>query len=221
MNTLKLTILNLKKHIIMAKNNSTKEKTFFFVMSTTKWIFTVPHGNCKDVDERMLPHPCDYIANKAALLLERNLQKVATTNLFLAPSIRYEGDLNRIQTKDNPWHQLWINAATTKEKACVLDIHSYPDREDFKTSRSISLVVLESNRQHWPELLCRKMPKKCVFREGSQENYITVTCVKTLHCPATILEFYEKTTESQLQDLINELTDNLIALSIEGQIKTK
>ena len=89
-------------------------------------LITVPHAACPASRE---DHFCDYGAVRAALRLERHLQKCAKLHVHFGNVDRRICDLNRRQCYHHPWRSA-IRSQFPKA-SLLLDVHSFPPDIDW------------------------------------------------------------------------------------------
>ena len=180
----------------------------------TNWIITAPHS--KRAEKGRHPyseHPYDTIAGSAAIRIAAAL---GTDRVFLADRKREQGDLNRQATEDLAWHNEWKSAVSLSLRPCLLDIHSYDERRWFdRTGRSVMTILGDAGGKsaEWTKALARALGDACIWKAGSDANYIVRSAHDDLRCPATLIEFWEGASNLQLDSIFLSMARILKDLS--------
>jgi len=168
-----------KKKYINLKNNtkelqaSVKQQT----VTPPTIIITVPHSKCNDMKENI----CDQTSLRVATKLRKLFQSKFNV-IFLDTNIhRLECDLNRRncgnanEEPGSSYYKSFRTCVKDNPNAIHLDIHSYPNRNSFKSMGDKNIIIL-ANQNNWVNSIkmfheLSEYIKIGVLRGG--DNYLT------------------------------------------------
>jgi hypothetical protein len=180
-------------------------------------IITVPHGKCPSQSPVRL---CDERADEAANALAALLP---AASLYRAATYRFQGDLNRPETRNSEWRRT-IQAQVEHEVAAgkrvvLFDMHSFPDDSDSFGVVTRDHVVPQLVLLDEPSLphaaLARRIAQSTSVRllsvlTASQINDITVQARAVGHVDAMLWEFNESSarlSHEQIVEVVRVLAD--------------